>query len=111
MATRCGYSFGAQNQQDMDRAFWINNASHGHVSGIYEYDTNHILDPITLTADPWDAVGSDDYEPNTTSGGGDSLRAAAMRLHEQTFNFDLGAVQHADPAGGSGGNIWSLKPA
>lgn len=59
---------------------------------------------ITLTADPYTNAAGGDFSPNTTSGGGAALRAAAYGIPGQTVsNFDIGAVQHADPAGGGGG--------
>lgn len=49
---------------------------------------------VTLTGDPFTAKGSDDYSLIAT-GGGAQCRGAASSPY-----LDIGAVQHADPAGG-----------
>jgi hypothetical protein len=55
---------------------------------------------ITLTAQPYVTAGSQ-FAPNTTAGGGASLRGAAIGVSGQTDNCDGGAVQHEDPVGGT----------
>jgi len=55
-------------------------------------------DSVTLTADPYTDAATDDYTPNNTSGGGALLRNASS-----VANMDIGALRHADPAGGGGG--------
>lgn len=49
---------------------------------------------IALSADPFVAAASDDYNLNNTAGGGAALRRVYRSM------FDIGAFQHADPAGG-----------
>ena len=58
------------------------------------------LNPITLSGDPWTDAAADDLRPNNTAGAGASLRNIAGDVYGQTDNRDIGAVQHADPAGG-----------
>lgn len=61
---------------------------------------------VTLTADPYTTVGSNDFSLNTTAGGGAACRAAGFPGvfpgATATGNLDMGAVQHADPASGGG---------
>ena len=62
---------------------------------------------VTLSADPFTDQANDDYSLNTTAGGGAACRAAgfpgAFPSGNSTGFIDIGAVQHADPAGGGGG--------
>lgn len=58
--------------------------------------------PIVLTADPYVSRGTGDLRPNTTAGGGALLRGASPGPPSQINNRDIGAVQHTDPAVGSG---------
>lgn len=54
-----------------------------------------------LTADPF--ASESDLRPNSTAGGGAVLRAAGLvPIGQSGGNNDIGAVQHADPAGGGG---------
>ena len=53
-------------------------------------------DDVALSADPYTAVGSNDYTLNNTAGGGAECRNAGSN------NSDIGYWQHDDPAGGSG---------
>lgn len=59
---------------------------------------------IVLTADPFTNAAGNDYSLNTTAGGGALLRAlgiiGAFPGISTTTYQDVGAVQHADPAGG-----------
>jgi hypothetical protein len=55
---------------------------------------------ITLTQQPYVTAGSQ-FAPNNTSGGGASLRGQALGVFTQADNEDVGAVQHADPSGGT----------
>lgn len=85
--------------------FGIHNAFYSNGS-VYEATplSSNTIGAITLTGDPYTAEASDDLSPNSTSGAGASLRNAGLDVFGQTDNRDVGAVQHADPAGGSGGN-------
>jgi hypothetical protein len=61
----------------------------------------------TLTSDPYTERNGDateDFRPNTAANGGALLRAAGLLVPSQQANgnLDIGAVQHADPAGGGG---------
>jgi hypothetical protein len=53
---------------------------------------------VTLTVDPFTNAAGDDYTLNNTAGGGAACRGVGYPTY-----LDIGAVQHADPAGGSGG--------
>lgn len=53
---------------------------------------------IALSADPYVNQAGADFRPNTTSGGGSSLRNAGIGTYGQTDNADVGAVQHTDPS-------------
>lgn len=55
-----------------------------------------------LTAQPFVTAGSQ-FAPNSAAGGGAALRGAALGVYGQTDNTDIGAVQHADPSGGTSG--------
>ena len=57
----------------------------------------------TLTGDPFENSGTDDFRPNDTAGAGALLRGNGGGIASQTNNTDIGPVQHADPAGGGGG--------
>jgi len=81
----------------------FNCASYNNTSGHTTHTLLHFPAVTILTGDPYNAVGSDDYRPNNTAGAGASLRAAGIGVQSQTNNQDIGAVQHADPAGGGGG--------
>lgn len=63
---------------------------------------------VLLTADPYTNAASDNWTLNTTAGGGAAARAAGFPGDIDGTNIgykDIGALQHADPAGGgsSGG--------
>lgn len=53
--------------------------------------------PINVAADPYVAVGSQDFRPNSTSNGGALLRATALGPVGLNNSQDVGACQHADP--------------
>jgi hypothetical protein len=62
---------------------------------------------VILSADPFQAKASDDYRLNTTAGGGAACRAHGVPNSWPGNSLtvaahDVGAVQHADPAGGGG---------
>lgn len=59
------------------------------------------FDFVTITdGQPLTLPGSDDFEPNATADRGALMRGAGDVVPGQTENRDIGAVQHADPAGG-----------
>ncbi len=81
----------------------INCAAGNNTSGRTDGNEALDLDAITLTADPFTNAASGDFSPNNTAGGGALLKAAALGVFGQAVNnFDVGAVQHSDPAGGGG---------
>lgn len=62
--------------------------------------------PVALTAQPYVTPGSQ-FAPNTTAGGGASLRGAGFAVATQVDNKDVGAVHHADPSGSS---VYPMTP-
>lgn len=64
---------------------------------------------VSLTADPYTNAAVEDFSLNNTAGGGAACRAAgipgAYPGGATTGYLDIGAAQHADPAGGSGGGL------
>ena len=90
-----GVGFANASLSFLDYCASYNNSARS--SGSPLVDSN----PITLTGDPWTNAAGDDYSPNNTAGAGASLRNIAGDVYGQTDNRDIGAVQHADPAGGS----------
>lgn len=81
-----------------------NNAYHNNTSGAR--NNVSLPDDTDLTGDPFTAAGSDDFSLNNTAGAGAACRAAGfpgVYPGGTTTGFiDIGAVQHADPAGGGG---------
>ena len=62
---------------------------------------NGVNNKISCTADPYENSATGDFRPNTTAGGGALLQAAAgFAAGTLTSGRDIGALQHADPAGG-----------
>ena len=105
-ATNCislsdgGYAF---NNADVYVTL-LNCASDGAASGRTKSPAPLIdLNPITLTGDPFTNAASLDFSLDTTAGEGAACRAAGISPYGQTGYLDIGAVQHADPAGGGGG--------
>lgn len=72
------------------------NAYGSHTSGSRNNWPAGVHD-VSLSADPFANAAGGDYAPNSTAGGGASLRAAG------TGSADIGAVQHQDAGGSSGG--------
>lgn len=93
-----GWRFANTNNHSL-----INTRTFNNTSGPFLNEPDKSTNWAALTADPWVDASADDYRPNDTAGGGAELRAAAFAVPEQTNNRDIGAVQHADPAGGGGG--------
>ena len=81
----------------------INCADGSNTSGRYNAGVTPVVDDghITLTADPFTNAAGGVFSLNTTAGGGALLRAAGINPIGQTGFLDIGAVQHADPAGGA----------
>ena len=92
-----GYGFDTVDSEQL----MINCAGYDNTSGNVKNTPNH-WPFIDLTADPFVNSAADDFRPNNTAGGGADLRAADGGIPSQTNNNDIGAVQHADPAGGGG---------
>lgn len=104
VATGCttGYSIAGTRTVTVINCYsWNNTTSFGGAGTAFF--VNAASNPTTLSGDPWMDSAADDYRPNATAGAGAVLRAAGVGHFSQTNNVDAGAVQHTDPAGGSGG--------
>lgn len=80
----------------------INCAHYNIVSGRTNTAPLSDIGAITLTGVPFENAGSADFRPNSTANQGAELRGGGFGVYGQTDNRDIGAVQHADPAGGGG---------
>lgn len=88
-----------------------------YMTNAFGNNTNHLTnffsggDEITLTADPFVDAANDDFELNSTAGGGVLVRAMAyptVFLGSSTTNYqDVGATQHEDAGGGGGQHSYS----
>lgn len=94
--------YGVEMQDANTFGLQINNAFRANTSGKYENTPRLILGEVVPTSDPFTNSATDDFSLNNTAGGGAELRGAGVPVHGQTDNRDIGAVQHADPAGGGG---------
>jgi len=90
-----GHRYATSARQD---AQLINFATHNNTSGAVQgaNETNS----IALSASPFVDAPGNDFELNSTTGGGALLRGLGTYIIGQTANNDIGAVQHADPSGG-----------
>jgi hypothetical protein len=93
-----GYGFSV-----IDSSVLVNCATYNNTSGRTSLTPLVDSGSIALTGDPFEDSASEDFKPNDTSGAGALLRGAITGLPGQEINQDIGAVQHADPAGGGGG--------
>lgn len=75
------------------------NAFYSNSGGDYSGNISEGGNDVVLSADPYTAIGSDDFTLNNTAGGGADCRNAGEN------NLDIGAYQHADAGGGGGGLI------
>lgn len=77
-------------------------AFYNNTNNYSDMGDNEVSNPILCTADPYIDSANGDFRPNDTASGGALLRGAAeFGAGEVTNNQDVGALQHADPAGGS----------
>jgi len=91
-----GYGFDTnQNDVLLNCAGYNNTSGHTNATPILNVGFVTITDGQPLT-DP----ANDDFEPNNTANRGVLLRGVGLATLGQTANEDIGAVQHADPAGG-----------
>lgn len=88
---------------------WINCATYNNTAGAFSITTPNLqanINPVALSASPYT---SPDFAPNAAAGGGASLRGAGVPTAfpdtTTTNNRDIGAAQHADPAGGGGKRV------
>lgn len=93
-AENCG-AWGFDRLATLINCSGFNNTSGNATSGIDNFGFIPITDGEPLT-DP----ANDDFEPNATALRGALMRSAGLVVPDQTANADIGAVQHADPAGG-----------
>lgn len=98
-----GYAFSTFHQ--------VLNSAHYSCGSGRSNNVDMDIGAITLTSDPFDS-STNDYEANAEAAGGELLKGAGFvpwGLATQTANIDVGAVQHADPAGG--GDSWPYPRA
>ncbi len=98
-----GFTVGSSIATLMNCAVYNNTSN---ITGTPFYNVNE----VTLTQQPYISAGSD-YRPNTTTGGGASLRAAGIGVFGQSVNTDIGAVQHSDPSAGPTGIVMMVRGA
>lgn len=104
VAINCGgYGF-TGNYNDYFQCAGYNNTS-GNISGTQRVNEGF----LTLSGDPFVDGANGDFRPDNTASEGALLRAAWVAVYGQTNAHDIGAVQHADPAGTvvSGGRGYS----
>lgn len=93
----------------------INNASYLNTGGAAAITSVHVVNLgfITGSASFFTNPGSGDFSLNNTAGGGALLRAAGypgvFKGGLTTGYLDVGAAQHADPAGGGGGGAYQIQ--
>lgn len=119
----CGTGFGNSNQSTVDSCLATNCTTVGfqastshtyHNCAAWNNVANMSGTPLlnegtwasgssitSLTGNPYTSAGTD-FRPNATSGAGLALWAAALDVYGQTAQQDVGALQHADPAGSAG---------
>lgn len=95
-----GFSIGT-NLASLDNCASYNNLTEVSAAGPL-INEGMILNASFTGGQPYTAAGSD-FRPNNTAGAGALIRNAGIGVYGQTDNVDIGAVQHTDPAGGSGG--------
>ena len=78
----------------------INCAGGSNTSGFSAQGSAQQKACVTLTANPFANSGTGDFSLNATAGGGAACRGTGL----PTLT-DIGAVQHADPAGGGGAGV------
>lgn len=105
----------ADGQIETDASIKINrnNAFGSNSSGSYS-NLRAGFGEITLSGDPFADKAGRDFSPNATAGAGAALRGAAFPSTfpggTTTSYRDVGAVQHQDSGGGSGGSSGSFFP-
>jgi hypothetical protein len=105
-----GNATGFATDQVQDGAYVFNSASGGNTSSNYNSaQLIHLMNHVALTSDPFTNAGSSangaaDFSLNTAAGGGAALRTAGFSGYSPSGNSrgygDIGAIQHADSAGG-----------
>lgn len=101
LATNCGgYGFNFTSAAKAFRARLVKCAAYNNTSGNINNQAALGLNIgfVTLMADPYEAIGSDDFRPNSAAGGGDELKGAGVGVGSLLFvdNFNIGATRHAD---------------
>lgn len=82
----------------------INFATRSNTSGAVQNAVVNVINSITLSADPYTAVGSNDFSLNNTAGGGALVRSLQRSAPGDSVSYaDGGAYQHQDSGGASGG--------
>lgn len=99
-----GYGFNTDSGSTVPKSLLVNCASYSNSSGRSNSSSNAPKadrGAITLSGVPWQDASTGDYRPDNTTNEGALLRAAGFDIYGQTDSRDVGAVQHADPGGGS----------
>ncbi len=86
----------------------VNCAAWDNDGGTHNFDADQVEGFVTLSADPFEAAGTD-FRLNSTAGGGAACRGvgapATYGGYAAANAPDIGAYQHADPAASAGGYI------
>ncbi|KKN49381.1 hypothetical protein LCGC14_0643570 [marine sediment metagenome] len=88
------------NNGTEDDALTLGCAAYNNTSGNYRATLRKVIGNISLSGDPFVDAAGDDFRLNNVAGAGAACRAAGIGLPQQIGNTDIGATQHADPAGG-----------
>lgn len=99
------YSDGGYSFNTCKESVLINCASDGASSGRTNVAPMTDWNPVTITGDPFTDASALDFSLDDTTAEGKACRAAGFDTYGQTGYIDIGAVQHADPAGGGGGGL------
>lgn len=90
----------------------VNLATYGNTSGATNQVASHLLiGHVALSGDPFTNAGSNDFSLNNTAGAGAACRSAGFPSvfprGTTSSHVDIGASQHADPAGGL--NLYAVE--
>lgn len=99
------------NNANQDSVLFVNNATYNNTSGGINVGTGKgvlNIGAVALSGSPFTNAAGQDFSLNNTAGAGAACRAAgypgALPVGGTGY-LDIGALQHADPAGGGGGPL------